>query len=90
MPSPELIRLGVTEWSEQLAGITGAQVKSGLAKWDSDWPPSCSEFRKICAGEAVDIHKTGAYKMFKALPRPKQDHALASSCLAEMKLAVSR
>ena len=90
MPSPELIRLGVTEWSEQLTGITGEQVKSGLAKWDSDWPPSCAEFRKICAGEAGGMHKTGAYKMFKALPRPKQDRGLGAACLAAMKLTVKQ
>jgi len=38
----------VTEWAEQLSGLTGEQIKHGLVEWDGDWPPSSTEFRKAC------------------------------------------
>ena len=30
----------VTEWSQGLAGLTGAQIKFGLDNLTDDWPPS--------------------------------------------------
>ena len=90
MPSPELIRLGVCEWSEQLAGLTGEQVKKGLNSWSSDWPPSCTEFRSACLNKGGDLHKFGAYKLFKKLPKPAGDRDIAASHLANMKMWLKR
>lgn len=49
----------VTEWSEQLAGLTGEQIKKGLTDWNGDWPPSSEEFKKCCLGKYTDEFKLG-------------------------------
>lgn len=85
LSSPELIRLAVTEWSEQLAGVTGEQVRRGLAVWAEDWPPSSPQFRKACLGASGNLHNTAAYKPFVALPRPPRDMALAGDALEGMR-----
>ena len=85
LPTPELTRLAVTEWSEKLAGLSGSQVKHGLDTWEADWPPSCDEFRKLCVGEKDALHKSGAYKDFVALPKPEVNRELGSETLAEIK-----
>jgi len=36
------------EWSKQLSGLTGRDIKRGLANWNNDWPPSSNEFKKAC------------------------------------------
>lgn len=85
LSSPELIRLAVTEWSEQLAGVTGEQVRRGLAVWDEDWPPSSPQFRKACLGSAGSLHNTAAYRPFVALPQPPRDVVLGRDALAGMR-----
>ena len=36
-------------WAEKLAGLTGEQLKAGVAKLDTlDWPPSLPQFIKLC------------------------------------------
>lgn len=89
MPSPELIRLGVREWSEQMAGVTGEQVRQGLDQWNEDWPPSCAEFKKICVGSADTFHQSGAYKLFTRLPKPAINEELGSKCLADIKSKIA-
>jgi len=84
MPSPELIRLAVREWSEVLSGVDGLQAKQGLDGWTEDWPPSAHEFRRCCLGHEGKIHGSAAYSNFEALPRPVCDKAVGSSFLAGM------
>lgn len=38
------------EWGQELAGITGEQIKRGLTDLNSDWPPTVYEFRDSCLG----------------------------------------
>jgi len=86
MPSPELTRLAVREWSDLLADVSGEQVKRGLANWREDWPPSAPEFRKACLGGKGDaLHLGRAYKPFVALPRPPRDKRVGSAALADMR-----
>ena len=87
LPTPELIRLGTSEWAKELSGVTVEQVKNGLDNWDNEWPPSCVEFRKVCTGANSELHNTGAYKLFERLPKPKTDPQVASKHLAAMKKA---
>ncbi|MEN2672589.1 hypothetical protein [Herbaspirillum huttiense] len=36
-------------WAEKLAGLTGEQLKAGVAKLDTlDWPPSLPQFIRLC------------------------------------------
>jgi len=44
----------ITEWSNELNGLTGEQVKTGLEAWKGDWPPSAPEFRKACLGTVTN------------------------------------
>lgn len=65
--------LAVEEWSKELAGLTGKQIKHGLKSWDQDWPPSAPEFRKACLGDDKHwMYKTiEANKHLKRLPVKK-------------------
>jgi hypothetical protein len=85
MPTAELTRLAVSEWSDRLADVTGEQVKQGLDMWREDWPPSADEFRKVCMGSQGALHNTAAYKPFVALPKPPRDKAVGVVALAAMR-----
>jgi len=88
MPTAELTRLAVSEWSDRLAGLTGDQVKQGLDTWREGWPPSADEFRKVCMGSQGALHNTAAYKLFVALPKPPRDKAVGVAALAAMRDAL--
>lgn len=77
--------VAVREWSNELAGLTPAQIEHGLASWDSEWPPSSPEFRYCCLG-GKPLHRTGAHKFFpKALPKPKAKASIVEAELAAMR-----
>jgi len=65
------------EWANGMAGITGEQIKNGLAscakralyQGDKDWPPTLAEFRSMCIPEKIPA----AHRDFKQLPKPPQD-----------------
>jgi len=84
-------KIAVAEWSEQLAGLTGEQIKHGLDSWTEDWPPSAPEFKKICLGHDEQkglSHNTAAYREFKRnnrLLEKQPDPEIAKSALDEMK-----
>ena len=44
----------VHEWSEALGGLTGDQIKNGLANLDDEWPPSAISFRRLCEGKGIN------------------------------------
>lgn len=81
--------LAVTEWSEQLAGLTGDQIKHGLDTWTEDWPPCAPEFRKCCLDQSDGDwkHKGGAYVEVdpRKLLRQKCDPDKAREALAKMR-----
>ena len=85
MSTPELLRLGVGEWANQLEGVTGEQVKHGLDNWAEDWPPSSAEFAKLCKGESDAMHGSPAYKTFISLPKPPVNKKLGLEALTAMK-----
>lgn len=63
--------LAVQEWSEQLSGLTGDEIKYGLDTWKEDWPPSSVEFVKCCKQQSgAWQHNTAAYKEY--VPRDRQ------------------
>jgi hypothetical protein len=37
-----------TEWAKVLTGLTVDDLKHGLDKWDSKYPPNVMEFRDLC------------------------------------------
>lgn len=82
----------VKEWSEQLSGLTGDEIKRGLDEWTEDWPPSAPEFVKCCKGKGGSRqHNTAAHKEY--IPRGRQltkkcDPDKAKSALDEMKKTV--
>lgn len=44
-------------WAATLAGLSGAQIASGLAalvERGDDWPPSAPDFRKLCEGASPE------------------------------------
>jgi len=79
----------IKEWSEQLSGLSGDDIKRGLDGWLEDWPPSAPEFVKCCKGEGESWqHKSAAYKDY--IPRDRQltqkaTPEVAEGSLAEMK-----
>ena len=74
--SDELLSLAVEEWSERLAGLTGEQIKQGIANLTGEWPPTSIEFRSICVGSL--LHNKAAYRPFEgALLEHKCDRAKA-------------
>ena len=58
----EVLPGALAEWAEGLSGVTGEQIKAGLAALDSPWPPSLPEFREICAGSRGRINNA-AYRL---------------------------
>jgi len=43
----------LNHWTIELAGFTGAEIKSGLTAMDSmDWPPNLPQFKKLCRPDA--------------------------------------
>ena len=85
MPTEELTRLAVSEWSGQLGGLTGDDVRRGLDAWREDWPPSAPQFRRCCLAGNDVLHKGAAYKPFVRLPKPQRDKRVGSAALADMR-----
>lgn len=52
-------------WAEGMAGLSGEQIKAGIAYCGQkhEWPPTMAEFRACC--------KTGPAKVFPKLPAPR-------------------
>jgi hypothetical protein len=77
--------VAVREWSNELAGLSPAQIERGLSAWDEDWPPSAPEFKHCCLG-GQPLHRTGAHKLFpKALPKPKAKASIVEGELDKMR-----
>ena len=70
----------IEEWSKGLAGLTADQIAHGLKSWQSDWPPSMSEFVKACK----DI-KAACHKPFPKLEVLKSDKITAKEAINNMK-----
>lgn len=49
--------IAINEWSEQLSGLSGEDIKYGLDNWKEDWPPSAPEFKKACTRIASACHR---------------------------------
>ena len=47
----------IEEWSNDLSGVTPAQIKGGLERWSEDWPPSSPEFAKCCKNVRAECHR---------------------------------
>lgn len=77
-PDQETIDDWCATWGEELAGITGEQIKHGLTLLgrDHSWPPTIAEFRACC--ESLPKHYA------PALPEPK--HGVTPHAEACMKL----
>jgi hypothetical protein len=54
--------LAMDTWAEELAGLTGEQIKNGLNNLPEDYPPTPKQFKKLCIG--MNEHNTKAYKPF--------------------------
>jgi len=65
-PTDDIVDEAMQLWAEKLAGLTGEQLKRGLDAMSGSFPPTVTEFRELCIGDA--LHNTGAYKDFE---RPK-------------------
>ena len=74
-----------TEWGEVLAGLTGEQIKSGLARLDPEWPPTAGGFRELCLH---DEKKHACHKPLAALPRPEVEPEFVESQLVRMREAM--
>jgi hypothetical protein len=46
--------LAVVEWSQGLSGLSGEQIKLGIANLSEDWPPSVIAFRALCEGKRAN------------------------------------
>jgi len=46
--------VAVSEWSEELSGVTGDQVKVGLTNLPSNWPPTAGGFKDLCLKKGVN------------------------------------
>lgn len=49
-PTDELRRLALDEWGRGLCSLTFGQIAAGLDRWNGDWPPSLTEFRRAALG----------------------------------------
>jgi len=49
-PTTDVIRLATAEWADYLAGMSQAQLDTGMRTWDGEWPPTLPEFRRACLG----------------------------------------
>lgn len=49
----------IEEWGEVLGGLTGDQIKHGLESWQEDWPPSATEFKRVCLNEKPKVNEFG-------------------------------
>jgi len=57
-----------TEWAEGLAGLSGDDIRCGIA-WvrdNSDWPPSISEFRSACQAGMTAEQRAFAARLSEA------------------------
>lgn len=87
-----MAKVAMDEWRRGLAGVTGEQIRRGLATWDAAWPPTLPEFRKACLGIADDWeHRGAAYRRFqKALPKPKANPEIVAEQISAMRQALKR
>jgi hypothetical protein len=47
-------KTAMTEWAQALGGLSGEQIKTGLANLNSEWPPSAIDFRKLCENKQTN------------------------------------
>ena len=81
----------ITEWSQGLLNLDGEQIKTGLQNCRFlDWPPSMTEFVKLCEGEKKPTIHGAAYKPFVALPKPKVDENKARAAINDCKRILGR
>ncbi|WP_430009863.1 hypothetical protein [Methylophaga lonarensis] len=88
METDELRRLAIADWQEVLGGLTDEQIVHGLHVLDSDWPPSVTEFKKLCLGAQPAEgweHNTAAYRMVSGQRgiEQKADKGKAKAALAQ-------
>jgi hypothetical protein len=63
-----LAKIGRSEWSSVLAGLSEEQIAIGFAVWGSEWPPCAVEFKLACLTQS----KSSAHKlMTRRLTAPK-------------------
>ena len=72
-------------WAEGLHGLTGDEIKQGLASLP-DMPPSLPQFRHLCRR-----YLTAAHRPFeKALPKPPPDYEAGREQLRKLKEALKK
>lgn len=70
-PTPESLRVAVSEWAERLGGLSGEEIKYGLDNWKGRWPPSVEEFREACRPDVGLTENADMYRIQqKSLPEP--------------------
>jgi len=68
------------EWGEVLAGLTGEQIKQGIANLDSEWPPTAQGFRELCT-----IRQHESHRFLPELPMPEVEPEYVESQIEEMR-----
>lgn len=84
----DLLDLAIADWRQQLGGLAETDLLYGLSVMDCEWPPSSTEFRRICDGREENWrHATAAYKPFdrsRALEL-KPNKEVAKAALSEIR-----
>jgi hypothetical protein len=73
------------EWGLSLYGLSAEEIRRGIdqAKLVCDWPPTIKEFVGLCKGDAA--HRSSAYVVRKALPKPQADREVVKGHLSVMR-----
>jgi hypothetical protein len=100
--SAEEIEAVVGEWSDELAGVTGEQVKAGIAycRRELEWPPSAGQFHKAALGQLGEKPMTAGTngQAYQPLPsvagqlphkRSEADKAVALEALQRMRAGLA-
>jgi len=69
------------EWAQILGDLTPEEIKAGLEALGPGFPPDVYEFRQLCRRHV----RTGAHRLYQALPHPQCDSAVARGHLSEMR-----
>lgn len=89
MPTPEAVKVALSDWEQEIRKVTSEQIKNALAKCrDShgkhvDFPPTLPQFIRLCLPEAEEIGiPTAEEAYYQAISPNVEKHPLVVKSIA--------
>lgn len=71
----------MAEWGDVLSSLKSEDVERGFSQWQEDWPPSATEFLKVCKVPVVQA----SHRQHVGLPRPRVNQAIATEQVGKIR-----